>query len=115
MRDPGMRRLAILAVIMIFPFTLLADHLTLRDGTTYYGKFVSGDYQNIVFQDDSGEQHTFDTHQVQTLEFGRGQDEASANRYRNENYPQPVNNGYAQANHGGYQPLVLPAGAQIAV
>jgi hypothetical protein len=108
--------------MIIFPLTLFADQLILKDGTTYYGRFLSGDYRNVTFQDDSGQQHTFDTQQIQTLDFN-GEHQGSANRYNNENYG-PPSNGYSQPTVNGYEPppanngyttMVLPAGAQIAV
>jgi hypothetical protein len=95
-----MRRAAILALVMLLPLTLFADRLTLKDGTTYHGRFLYGNRHRITFQDDGGVQHTFNIDRVRDLHFHRG-DEGGASRYRN-NYDY------------GPAPL-LPAGLRIQV
>src|SRR5258708_37286698 len=64
-----MRKFTQLAILAIIPLGLFAARLTLRDGTVVTGRFVSGTEDRIVFQDDSGIRRTFNTSQVQTVDF----------------------------------------------
>jgi hypothetical protein len=46
---------------------LAADRITLKDGTTYEGQFVSGTSRQIVFTDRNGARRTFNARQVDTI------------------------------------------------
>jgi hypothetical protein len=98
-----MRKFILLAVIGIIPAGLFAARLTLRDGTVFYGRFVGGTDQRIIFQDDSGARRRFDIDQIRTLDFGdRGPgDRNSAYRQDDRRY----NNDWA----------VIPAGTRVSV
>ncbi len=122
-----MRKLALAALAAIFPLGLFAARLTLRDGTTIYGRFISGSSRNIVFQDDHGVRRTFDLDRVQNLDFDNVN--APANAY--QNYPHENSGGYYNNDNNGYRDnsyygnntayrsnsdwAVLPPGTQIAV
>jgi outer membrane lipoprotein SlyB len=64
-----MRKLSQLAILALIPLGLFAARLTLRDGTTVTGRFVSGSEDRIVFLDDRGIRRTFNTNEIQTLDF----------------------------------------------
>jgi hypothetical protein len=64
-----MRKLTQLAVLAIVPLGLFAARLTLRDGTVVNGRFVTGSEDSIVFVDQSGIRRTFNTREVQTVDF----------------------------------------------
>ncbi|MFN7993236.1 MAG: hypothetical protein U0Q18_06530 [Bryobacteraceae bacterium] len=64
-----MRKLMVLGLIASIPLSLTAARLTLRDGTTYHGTFVSGDSHTITFREDNGERHTIDLDRVRSLDF----------------------------------------------
>src|SRR2546423_15675130 len=64
-----MRKYAMLALLAILPPVLAAARLTLGDGTVIYGQFVSGNSQNLIFQDDNGVRRRFDPNQVQGIDF----------------------------------------------
>jgi hypothetical protein len=64
-----MRKFTHLALLAILPFGLFADRLTLRDGTVVAGRFLSGAESRIVFQDESGIRRTFNTNEIQTVDF----------------------------------------------
>ncbi len=117
-----MRKLILLAVIGIIPAGLFAARLTLRDGTVFYGRFVSGTDQSIIFQDDSGARRRFDLNQIQTLDFGADrsgayrQNERQYNGYNplpNSNYDQGANR--VDEGRYGNDWAVIPAGTQISV
>ena len=122
-----MRKFAILALLAIAP--VFAARLTLRDGTVFYGEFVSGNSQNIVFRDDNGVQRRFNLNQIQGIDFG-GVNVAAA-PYNGNNRPNDsVNNNrredtYAQqrlANNANRDDTrhqgdwtILPVGTSISV
>jgi len=64
-----MRKISQLAILALIPLGLFAARLTLRDGTTVNGRFVSGSEDRIVFMDDRGMRRTFNTNEIQTLDF----------------------------------------------
>ena len=64
-----MRKFTRLAILAIIPLGLFAARLTLRDGTVVTGRFLSGSEDRIVFQDASGVRRTFNTTEVQTVDF----------------------------------------------
>src|SRR5260370_34612892 len=64
-----MRKLNQLGLLALIPLGLFAARLTLRDGTTVTGRFVSGSEARIVFMDDRGIRRTFNTNEIQTLDF----------------------------------------------
>jgi hypothetical protein len=126
-----MRKLLYVAVLATFASTLFGARLTLRNGTAVYGRFVSGDGNSVVFQDDNGINHRYGLNQIQIIDFDavepNGMNNGSANRaapqnqYGNPNsqynsqYGNQANgqygNQYAQANGE----VMLPAGSQISV
>src|SRR5713226_7767468 len=100
-----MRKFTRLALLAIIPFGLFAARLTLRDGTVGTGRFVSGTEDRIVFQDDSGIRRTFNTSQVQTVDFNDVMTPAFSRR---DDAANRVDN-----RRGVW--ATLPAGTQIAV
>lgn len=64
-----MRKFSRLAILAIIPFGLFAARITLRDGSTINGRFLSGTQDRIVFQDDNGLRRTFNINEVQTVDF----------------------------------------------
>jgi hypothetical protein len=64
-----MRKFTRLAILAIIPICLFAARLTLRDGTVVTGRFISGSETQIIFQDDSGIRRTFNTNEVQSVDF----------------------------------------------
>ncbi len=114
-----MRRVALLAVLAIFPLGLSAARLVLRDGTTWDGRFISGTSQQIVFQDESGVRRRFDINQIQSLDFNNLSGPAARNdRFNNNNnsYNNNTGNGADRAVNGRLGPtLTLPAGSNLSV
>jgi len=64
-----MRKFTQLALLAIIPFGLFAARVTLRDGTVVTGRFLNGTESRIVFQDESGIRRTFNTNEIQTIDF----------------------------------------------
>lgn len=64
-----MRKLALLALLLAIPAGLFAARLTLRDGTSVNGRFISGSSDVIVFQDETGVRRRFNMNQVQSIDF----------------------------------------------
>jgi hypothetical protein len=64
-----MRKFTRLAILAIVPVGLFAARLMLRDGTVLNGKFISGSEDRLVFQEENGVRRTFNTNEVQSLEF----------------------------------------------
>ncbi len=124
-----MRKLILLAAMVIIPAGLFAARLTMRDGTVIYGRFVSGTDQNIIFQDDNGVRRRFNLDQVQTIDFNSVN--TSANGYNNP-YGDRVEQGGSDRSYRPYNGnsadrydnrndryqndwAVLPVGTQISV
>ena len=103
-----MRKLPILGLAILLPIALLAAQLTLRDGTTYSGIFISGNSRSITFQDDTGQTRTIELSRVRSIDFG-GRNDTSASRDRDRT------DSYAGNRSSSNAPWTLPAGAQIAV
>ncbi len=125
-----MRKIALAALVALFPLGLFAARLTLRDGTVMYGRFVSGSSNDIVFQDDNGMRHRFVMDQVQTIDFDSVNPQQSrtynGNPYQEQNPGYNNNNpGYSNNNNGDYDNntayrsagdwAVLPPGTQLSV
>ncbi len=124
-----MRKLLCVAAMAVFASTLFGARLTLRDGTAVYGRFVSGDGNSVVFQDENGMNHRYGLNQIQIIDFDAvepgGMYGGSANRaapqnnpYGNPNsqYTQYGNQNNSQyGNQYGGNEVVIPAGSQISV
>lgn len=76
-----MRTFALMAVLITFPLGLFADRLTLRDGTVLYGRFISGNPHEIVFQSDNGVRRRFDVDRIRDLDFSEHGGDPQAQRY----------------------------------
>src|SRR2546426_4043995 len=101
-----MRKFTQLALLAIIPFGLFAARVTLRDGTVVTGRFLNGTESRIVFQDESGIRRTFNTNEVQTIDFN----DVIAPAYNRNN------NDYANRvdDRRGAR-VTLPVGTQISV
>jgi hypothetical protein len=123
-----MRKYAILALLAIAP--VFAARLTMRDGTVFYGEFVSGTSQNIVFRDDNGVQRRFNLNQIQGIDFGgintaaapyndnnRPNDSVNNNRREDTYAQQRLGDNTANRNDTRHQGdwTILPVGTSIAV
>src|SRR3954449_13265704 len=110
-----MRKFTQLAILAIIPFGLFAARITLRDGSTINGRFLSGTEDRIVVQDDSGLRRTFNINEVQTVDFNdtiapaynRDSDRRDDSANRRDDSANRVDNRRVWT--------TLPAGAQISV
>ncbi len=64
-----MRKIVAFAVAALFPLAGWADILITRSGATHNGRFISGNNSQIVFQDDNGARRTYNTGEVQSIQF----------------------------------------------
>lgn len=97
-----MRKLALLAALALLPIGLSAAMLTLKDGSVIYGRFISGNSDSIVFQDDQGARRTFYLNEVQELNFNPVTSSSTTNAYNpNTNNPNQPNNS-AYPTNGAY-------------
>ena len=135
-----MRKLAFVAALAAFSSALFGARLALRDGTTVYGRFVSGDGNSVVFQDNNGADHRYGLNQVLLIDFEamepNGMNNGGANRaapppgqYPANQYGNPGGSQYNQNNNqansynnqanGQYgnpgDSAMLPVGTQISV
>lgn len=80
-----MNRVAILSIALACPLASvsLADTLTLRNGKSYTGTFISGNSQEVVFRPDGGERQRFSVNRVNRVEFGSGGSELEESADRN--------------------------------
>lgn len=90
-----MRKLALWAAVALLPLAAFAAQITLRNGTTYTGRFLNGSSTTITFQDDNGVQHRLSIGEVRSIDFGGGN--------------------LGSADRGMRADKVVPAGAQVAV
>src|SRR5689334_3429391 len=106
-----MRRHAILATFILFPCGVFAGQqlLTLKDGRTVPGTFVSGTGSSIVFRDDSGVRKTYDLGEIRSIDFNYNGNSALDNSNR-RNESGTYRNGRDTA-----AGRVIPSGADIAV
>src|SRR5262245_40433563 len=107
-----MRKTLLLALLSLLPLGVHAGRLTLRDGTTVYGNFISGTERNIIFQDQNGVRRRFDTHDIRNLDF----DAVSAPAYgtRDRSY----SDRYGSANreyNGDRSGRTIASGTEISV
>ncbi|MBX9602748.1 MAG: hypothetical protein K2X35_17225 [Bryobacteraceae bacterium] len=67
-----MRAVAILSLALAG--VVWADHhrITLRDGTNLEGRFVQGNAQRIIFEEEDGRRRTIPVTDISRLEFGQG-------------------------------------------
>jgi hypothetical protein len=116
-----MRKLAVMALMAIFPLGLFAERVTLRDGTVVYGRFVSGTSNEVTIMDDNGVRRRFNLDQIQTIDFntlsGPSRSSVSGDQ-RDRSYGdnrdarnRSDNSSYSNANDYA----VLPAGTQLSV
>jgi hypothetical protein len=99
-----MQKFVPLALLVILPLGLSAERLTLRDGTSYNGRFISGNSQEITFQDDTGVRRQFNLNQIQNLSFDTLSTPAN-DRFSMRGADRRDNTGL----------VTLPAGTQISV
>jgi hypothetical protein len=116
-----MRKLTRLAILAIIPLGLFAARLTLRDGTVVNGRFISGSEDRIVFLDDRGIRRTFNTNEIQMLDFNNmvapadnpGQDRDRVNDRLNDRVNDRSDD--ARQNDNRRVWTTLPAGTQLSV
>ncbi len=110
-----MRKIATWALITLWPLALVAGQNTvmMKDGTQFSGRYLRGTSRVIYFQDDSGEQHTLNVRDIQTISFAPGAAVYGNNnpQYNNPQYngqqrgnPQYNNNGSTDPNSPNYNP-----------
>src|SRR6266851_792233 len=90
-----MRKIAVWAVTALFPLSIFASQIILKDGTRYNGVFLSGSSSNIEFQDDNGQRRQFNIQDVQSLSFDQS---GSSGSYRNDNARDNRNDRYSSRN-----------------
>lgn len=110
-----MRKTILVAVLAMCPFALFGAHhrITLNDGNSFEGVFVSGTSRQIVFQDQQGVRRRFDVNNVRSLELGPGDGQISSSRSDtayNDNYGTA-----ARSDQGRSAAAMIPAGSEIAV
>jgi hypothetical protein len=114
-----MRKLALLAILAIVPSGLSAARLILRDGSVVEGRFLSGSTDHIVFQDSQGVRRTFNTTQIQTLDFEDRVSPAVSPSYSNDRQENLSRGGADRINdinpNRGRAWTTLQAGTQISV
>jgi hypothetical protein len=109
-----MRKFTQLAVLAIIPFGLFAARITLRDGSTFNGRFMSGTQDRIVFQDDTGMRRTFNINEVQTVDFNDTMAPARRDdQGRNDQFNRPDDSANRVDNRRVW--ATLPAGTQVSV
>ncbi len=103
-----MRILAALTATLIFSAVLPADRITLKNGASHDGTFLSGTSASIVFRDGNGVRHRFPVGDIQNISFGNNYPATtgSANRSARES-ERPYN--YTSGTR------ILPAGTQLSV
>ena len=105
-----MRRLAVLAAT-VFPLILSAAQITLRDGTVFNGRFVSGNPNTITFEDNRGLRHQFRVANVQLLDFGGSQSYETRRSYTENRSVRETSTNYANPPAD----TIVPNGTQIVV
>jgi hypothetical protein len=115
-----MRKLAVMALMAIFPLGLFAERVTLRDGTVVYGRFVSGTSNEVTIMDDNGVRRRFNLDQIQTIDFNTvsGQSRSSVSGdQRDRSYGDNRDTRYRSDNNStnANDYAVLPAGTQVSV
>jgi hypothetical protein len=67
-----MGKFAAAACLLLLPFSAFASHhqVTLKNGNTHYGQFISGTSTQIVFQDENGNRRRFNLNDVESITFG---------------------------------------------
>jgi len=83
------------------------DVITLRDGSTYNGQFISSAGRTITFQDDTGMNRRFNLSEIRTIEFDTN---SNSNNTQYSRRSAAADRGYI-----GENSRTIPAGAQIAV
>jgi hypothetical protein len=110
-----MRKMAILAVTAVFPFLLSAAQITLRDGTVFNGRFVSGNPNTITFEDNSGMRHQFDVANIQLLDFGADSFNSRNNTDTSRSYSAERSVRETESTYSYSGNRVVPSGSQIVV
>ncbi|HZS49228.1 MAG TPA: hypothetical protein VFA54_00090 [Bryobacterales bacterium] len=92
-----MRKVLLFVLAATFGVAAWADTLIMRDGARYTGTLIDGNSRQVTFADQNGMRRTFNTSEIQAVEFQSG--------------------AYSQGQTGGVQmgAALLPAGTQIAV
>ncbi|MGI8991862.1 MAG: hypothetical protein ACR2I2_20055 [Bryobacteraceae bacterium] len=86
-----MGKIATFALAAIWPLALIAagtQTITLKNGSQFQGTMTNGSTNSITFQDNNGDNHRFDTSEVQSITF-------TNNGFNNSN-----NNGNNSGNNG---------------
>ena len=65
-----MAKFATFAIAALLPIVGYAQQtVTLRDGTRYTGAMVRADENSVTFRDENGQRRSFDTNQIQSIQF----------------------------------------------
>ena len=114
-----MRKLSLLAILAILPAGLFAARLTLRNGSVVEGDLVSATTNRIVFRDANGVRHTYNTSDVENLDFNNfnSRRNDSVSRDRNDSVSRDRNDSVSgdRLDTRGSAWATLPAGSQISV
>jgi hypothetical protein len=100
-------KLAITILAALMP-ALAADTITLRDGSRHYGTFVGSSGRAITFDENNGSRRTYNTNQVQSIEFDAIGAEQSSRR--GGTFADRPNSRYADVSR-----RTLPAGTELVV
>jgi hypothetical protein len=103
--------------LLALPLTALAaDRITLKNGNSYNGHFVSGTSRQIVFTDENGARRTFDVRDVNTIAFDSGTSSANTTWGETSRRDRTVNSANrADRAETVRQTYVIPASAEIQV
>src|SRR5262249_42086410 len=104
-RGGSMRKYAMLALIALLPPALSAARVSLRDGAVVNGQFISGNSQEVGFQDYKGVRRRFNLNQILNTDSSNISDAVSRNNSANRMDERRRGNDWA----------VLPAGTSISV
>jgi hypothetical protein len=78
-----MGKFAAAVCLWVFPLAgFAADRVSLKNGSTYYGQFVSGTDRQIVFQDENGTRRQFNLRDIDTIAFDAQRTGAGNSTYR---------------------------------
>lgn len=102
-----MKKLALIALLVLVPASLSAARLVLRDGSVVNGTFISGSSQEVVFQDSNGVRRRFNLNQIQTIDFNQ----VNSSQTGISSY----NNTANRIDDRNVQGATLPSGTEISV
>ncbi len=111
-----MRKLPVfVALAAMFPMMVLADSLVLRNGSRQVGRFISGSSNQVVFEDSSGGRHTYNTNDIQSIDFGSDNSMGYNQPARSGRYNTDNSGTVSNANVNWNEARSIPSGTSIVV